>query len=348
MNLHDTCRDAVATALTTGRRSSKGRRCGGVISALLIAVVSGAAHAEPTGYPLEITHALGTVTLEEKPERIATVGWANHEVPLALGVVPVGFAAANFGDDDGNGLLPWVEERLAELDASPPALFDETNGVDVDAVAASDPDVILAAYSGLGEADYAALSEIAPVVAYPGSPWTTSWRDTIRLDSAGMGRPEAGAALIARLDARITQAVAAHPELAQKTVMLVTRLDPSKGGKIGFYTDNDPRVALFHELGLVSPSFVQAASTSGRVAGEIGAERLDALADVDILVTYADRSQIESWSSDPRTAFLPAIENDAIVSLGNTPLGTAANPTPLSIPWGLEDYVERLAAAARR
>lgn len=64
---------------------------------------------------LTIKHALGTTTVPEKPERIATVNWANHEVPLALGVVPVGMARANFGDDDGNGLLPWVEEKLEEL-----------------------------------------------------------------------------------------------------------------------------------------------------------------------------------------------------------------------------------------
>src|SRR5699024_868437 len=65
--------------------------------------------------PIEIEHAFGTTVIEEVPERVASVNWANHEVPLALGVVPVGMAAANFGDDDGNGLLPWVEEELAEL-----------------------------------------------------------------------------------------------------------------------------------------------------------------------------------------------------------------------------------------
>lgn len=57
--------------------------------------------------PITITHALGTTTIDKKPERVATVNWANQEVPLALGVVPVGMAAANFGDDDGDGVLPW-------------------------------------------------------------------------------------------------------------------------------------------------------------------------------------------------------------------------------------------------
>lgn len=36
-------------------------------------------------YPIVIKHAFGTTTIEKKPERIVTVAWANHEVPLALG-----------------------------------------------------------------------------------------------------------------------------------------------------------------------------------------------------------------------------------------------------------------------
>ena len=56
------------------------------------------------------------------------------------------------------------------------ALFDEGDGIDFEAVAASQPDVILAAYSGLSQADYTTLSQIAPVVAYPEGPWATDWR----------------------------------------------------------------------------------------------------------------------------------------------------------------------------
>ena len=92
---------------------------------------------ETAPYPVTIKHAFGTTTIAKKPERVATVAWANHEVPLALGIVPVGFAAANFGDDDGDGLLPWVAKRLSELDAPKPVLFDEGDGIDFEAVAAT-------------------------------------------------------------------------------------------------------------------------------------------------------------------------------------------------------------------
>ena len=156
--------------------------------AMLVLMTSAApALADEAGFPVSIPHAFGTTTITEKPLRVATVASGNHEVPLALGVVPVGMAAANYGDDDGDGVLPWVEEKLAELGADTPALFDEGDGIDFEAVAAVDPDVILAAYSGLTQSDYDTLSQIAPVVAYPDSPWTTDWRRMIQMNSAGMG-----------------------------------------------------------------------------------------------------------------------------------------------------------------
>ena len=80
-------------------------------------------------FPVTIEHAYGETTIEEQPLRVATVAWSNQEVPLALGIVPVGMAAMSWGDDDGDGVLPWVEARLEELGAETPVLFDETEDV---------------------------------------------------------------------------------------------------------------------------------------------------------------------------------------------------------------------------
>ncbi|EHA15902.1 iron-siderophore ABC transporter substrate-binding protein [Halomonas sp. HAL1] len=315
---------------------------------LLTACSLGAAPVGAQQYPLEIEHALGTTVLSEKPERVATVAWANHEVPLALGVIPVGFAAANFGDDNGNGLLPWVEARLEELGSAPPPLFDEGDGIDFEAVAASQPDVILAAYSGLSQADYTTLSQIAPVVAYPQGPWATDWRDMIQLNSAGLGMAEEGQALMEQIEAQIADTADNHPELSGKTAMFVTHLDPTNLGRISFYTDNDARVRFFHDLGLVSPEVVKQNSTPGKFAGEISSELIDEFNDVDILVTYGGQPLIDQLNAHPLTSRLPVVENGAIVMLGNTPLGTAANPTPMSISWLLDDYADLLSEAARK
>ncbi|WP_445557857.1 MULTISPECIES: iron-siderophore ABC transporter substrate-binding protein [unclassified Ochrobactrum] len=311
-----------------------------------LAATGSASADESQTYPIVIKHAFGTTTISKKPKRIATVAWANHEVPLALGVVPVGFAAANFGDDNGDGLLPWVDERLKELGAEKPVLFDEGDGIDFEAVAETKPDVILASYSGLSQSDYDTLSQIAPVVAYPEAPWSTDWRDMIRLNSAGMGMAAEGEALIKKIDGEIADAVAAYPHLKGKSAMFVTHLDATNLSTINFYTTNDTRVRFFNDLGLKSPKSVVDASKPGQFSGSISAEHIDAFDDVDIVVTYGSQELYNAMKSNPLMAKMPVVTHNAIVMLGRNPLGTAANPTPLSISWVLKDYVALLAQAA--
>ncbi|KUP94553.1 iron-siderophore ABC transporter substrate-binding protein [Tritonibacter horizontis] len=299
-------------------------------------------------FPLTIDHAFGATTIMARPERVATVAWANHEVPLALGIVPVGMARANFGDDDGDGLLPWVSQRLAELDAKPPVLFDEGDGIDFEAVAETRPDVILAAYSGLTQADYEMLSRIAPVVPYRRAPWATDWREMITLNGTALGLASETSALIAEIEAQIADTMARYPELVGKTAMFVTHLDIRDLSMIRFYTAHDTRVKFFADLGLATPQSVVEAGTDGSYSGQISAERIDELADVDILVSYGGAALLDRIRKNLLTAHMKSIRNDAVVLLSNDPLGTAANPTPLSIPYVLESYVALLADAARK
>lgn len=300
-----------------------------------------------TQYPITIKHALGTATIDKAPQRVATVNWANQEVPLALGVVPVGMAAANFGDDDGDGLLPWVANKLKELGGEAPVLFDETDGIDFEAVADTAPDVILAAYSGLTKEDYETLSEIAPVVAYPEAAWSTDWREMIELNSTGMGKATEGKKLIADLETEIAETVAKTPELADKSAMFLTHVDTTDLSQVSFYTTHDTRAKFFADLGLKTPkSIAEASAKTDKFSLTQSAEQVDALDDVDIIVTYGDQKLVDALKADPLLSKMPAVKNGAIVLLPNTPLGTAANPTPLSISYVLKDYVDMLAEAA--
>ena len=300
--------------------------------------------------PVTIEHALGTTVIESEPERVATVNWANHEVPLALGVVPVGMAAANFGDPDGDGVLPWVTEKLEELGAETPVLFDETDGIDFEAVADTDPDVILAAYSGLTQEDYDTLSEIAPVVAYPEAAWATPWREIIELNSLGMGMAAEGDQLIADLEQQIADAAAEYPQLEGKSAMFLGHVDPTDLSEIGFYTAHDTRTQFFEDLGLEIADVVQEASAdTDRFSMSQSTEQIQVFDDVDIMVGYGDENGelLSTLMDDPLINKIPAFERGSVVMFpGSTPLATAANPTPLSISWVLDDYVELLAEAA--
>lgn len=299
-------------------------------------------------FPVTIDHAFGVTTVPAKPERVATVAWANHEVPLALGIVPVGFARTNFGDDDGDGVLPWVAKRLEDLGADTPTLFDEGDGIDFEAVAATRPDIILAAYSGLSRSEYDILSKIAPVIAYTDGPWSTGWREMIRLNAAGLGMAREGDALVDDIEAEISDVSARHPEIAGKNAMFVTHLDIRDLSVIRFYSANDPRVRFLEDLGLTSPQAVRDATEPGRYSGEISAEKIDTFEDVDIVVTYGGQALFGRVQENLLTSRMKTVKNGAVVLLGNDPVGTAANPTPLSIPFVLEDYVAQLADAARK
>jgi iron complex transport system substrate-binding protein len=121
-----------------------------------------------------VEHALGTTTIPAGASRVASVGWGNQDVALALGFAPVGADDQTWSmtGDDGLGLYDWTLDGYAALCADEPVIFDTTDGVDFEAIADAAPDVILAAYSGLSEDDYATLSKIAPTVAYPDIPCT--------------------------------------------------------------------------------------------------------------------------------------------------------------------------------
>lgn len=310
---------------------------------------SSAAAASDTSFPITIKHALGETVIEKKPERVATVAWANHEVPLALGVVPVGMSKAAWGDDDGDGVLPWVEDKLTDLDAGTPVLFDEADGIDFEAVADTQPDVILAAYSGLTQEEYDKLSKIAPTVAYPDVPWATSLPDMIRLDSEALGMAKQGDELIADLDEEIKADWAKHPSLAGKKI-LFSYIDPKDMSQVGFYTTHDTRPGFLASLGSPIPSVVEEYSAKGdEFYQTVSAEDTEAFADVDVFVTYGntDGSTLAALQKDPLLSKIPAIKKGAVAVLADsTPLAASANPSPLSIGATLDEYFGVLADAA--
>lgn len=310
---------------------------------------SGDDNAASGEFPVTVEHAFGETTIESEPERVATVGWSNDEVPLALGIVPVGMAKATWGDDDGDGIMPWTEERLEELDGETPALFDETEGIDFEAVADTQPDVILAAYSGLSQEEYDTLSKIAPVVAYPDTPWGTEWRETIELNSKALGLEQEGKDLVADLEQQIADGVADRPELEGKTGVFAY-LDPSDLSKISYYTTHDPRAAFLVDLGLKTPALVEKSSGStDQFFLDQSAEEADAFDDTDILIGYGSEELVTTLQNDPLLSQIPAVANGAIVMLeDNTPLAAAGNPSALSVPWALSDYLDLLSAAAAK
>ncbi|MED3763272.1 iron-siderophore ABC transporter substrate-binding protein [Ureibacillus terrenus] len=300
-------------------------------------------------YPIVIKHAFGETVIEKKPERVATIAWSNHDVALALGVVPVGFSAANYGVQDDSGMLPWTKEKLKELGVENTNIFHDTDGLDFEAIADSQPDVILAAYSGITKEEYDLLSQIAPVVAYPEKPWVISWRDQILYNAKGMGMEKEGKRLIQDTENLIKEKVSQYPELKGKKAAFAS-IDATDLSKFYIYTTQDPRGEFLEELGMeYSYSLKKHIGDQDSFYIEVSAENADVLNDLDIIVTYGTEETLKALQKDPILGKVPAIQKGAVAVIGdNTPLAAAGNPNPLSIAYTIDEYLSLLAEAAKK
>ncbi len=300
-----------------------------------------------TQYPITIKHAFGETVIESKPKNIVTISWSNQDVPLALGVVPVGISEANYGVTDGSGLLPWTKEAFKNLGVENPVLFKDTDGLDYEAISDAQPDVILAAYSGLTEDEYNTLSKIAPVVAYPTLAWQTYWRDDIIMNAEGMGMKAEGEKLVSNLEKLIADKTAALPQIAGKTAAFCY-FTPTDLSKFYVYLPTDPRAAYLYDLGMKVPdSVTKLAETSTSFALEMSAENADLLKDIDIIVAYGDDTLLKAMQADKLVGTIPAVQRGSVVLIKDgTPLAASGTPSALSIPATIDDYLKLIGEAA--
>ncbi len=298
-------------------------------------------------YPITIQHAFGETVLTEKPERIATISWGNQDVPLALGVVPVGVSQANYGVLDGSGLLPWTLEGFKSLGVDSPVIFNDTDGLNYEAISDVAPDVILAAYSGITQEEYDMLSAIAPVVAYPTLAWQTYWRDQIRMDAAGMGMKAEGEKLVSDLEQLIGEKTANYPQIAGKTAAFFY-FNPSDLGKFYIYLPTDPRAAYLTDLGMEFPeSVLKLSEGSASFALELSAENVDVLKDIDVMIAYGVDTLLGALKADPLVGTIPAVQRGSVALIADgTPLAASGTPSALSIPATIDEYLNLIGEAA--
>lgn len=305
--------------------------------------------ASTESFPVTITHALGTTEITAQPERVASISWGNQDVALALGVVPVGMDSQVWAwtGTAEPGVYPWTSDKLDELGADLPTLFDVTDGIDFEGIADTNPDVILAAQSGLTAEEYQTLSQIAPTVAYPDIPWFTPWRTQITMNAEALGLASAGDALVSDLESQIADATK-DAGFAGRTAAFFYA-NPTDLSTVSLYTGGDSRTAFLGDLGFDLPQVAVDAAAKGSFYLDFSAENADQLKDVDVIVSYGDDSLLAALQADPLWSTIPAVRNGAVVAVGEGDAFSAAvSPTALSIPWVLKDYVAELEEAAAK
>ena len=314
---------------------------------------SKSASSTTSGKTISIKHVYGTTEVPADATKVATVAWANQDVLLALGIMPLGFSKQTWGVTDGSGMLPWTKEKVDELTANgaaQPKLFDDDGGVKINpqAVNATKPEVILAVYSGMSKEEYETLSKIAPTVAYPKVAWGTPWRETIAINATAVGKKTEGDTLVADLEKQVADAVAKHPQIKGKAAAFCYTAE-GDATKFGYYTTADPRTAFLPDLGMKVPASVEKASKKNASAFnvDISTENADSLNDFDLIVMYGTESDLAAMQANSLLSQVRAIKNGAVAFVGNSdPMAASTNPGPLSIPWGIEKYVGLIATAA--
>lgn len=295
---------------------------------------------EEAAFPVTIAHKYGETTIESTPQRVVCLGLTDQDALLALGVVPVGVTYW-FGDEELQGVYPWAQEYLG--DAELPTVLKDTNGVDIEAVAALAPDLIIGQYSGLTEPEYKKLSAMGvPVVAQNGdyTDYGTPWDVAALTLGTAIGKPKAAQELIDSVKQRIADEAAAHPEFKGQTAAVIT---PYEG--LFLYGPEDPRSRMLLDLGFSLHSLITDAEDSD-FGVSVSSERTTDLDDIGTAVWL-------DLNADKQVAGL--FEGTKAYDEGRWFDINADNGsyyvahsfvTPLSIPYLLDRYVPQLAAAA--
>jgi iron complex transport system substrate-binding protein len=292
-----------------------------------------------------IEHAFGETTVPADPENVVTLGWGSTDASIALGVVPVAIPFDSYAGDE-NGVLPWVADAIEKDGATMPTILpDSPDEPPYEAIAAADPDVILAVYSGITEEQYEKLSEIAPTVAYPDQAWSTPWRDVVTTVGAALGKSDEAKTVLAGIDEQIAQKASEHPEFKGKTLAAVA----DSAGTFYVYKKNDPRVGFMFDLGFENaPAVDELSNGDGTFFYTLSYEQLDKL-QADVVLNYATtQADADTFSNSTQTAVIPAVSAGHVAQLvGAQNISAVSPPTALSLPWGLDNLVDALAAAAK-
>jgi len=296
---------------------------------------AGATGASEAAFPVAIENHHGDVTIPAQPRRVVALDFDSADAAIALGVVPVAMAAVDYVPGK---VQPWTR---AALDGREVELFPYVDGPPLEKIAALRPDVILAANSYGLERAWPELNRIAPVVAGQGVEGTDRWQLVTERIGAALGREAEAERLIADTERRVADARAESPQLEGKTVILFNLYEDDAWA----ITRGDASITFLEQLGLeLSPAIAGQRGVDGRVA--ISPERFDML-DADVLMGTSMSGDVADELRDvPTFRRLDVVRRGAFVGLDLVDATSLAFPSALSIAYGIEEVVPRIAAAA--
>lgn len=298
--------------------------------------------AQAQEFPVTIAHSFGETTIPAEPMRIVTLGWSAQDTVLALGNVPVAVPTNSYGGDDTGGFLPWTLEAIEALGGPTPELLSEAEPP-VEAIAALQPDLILAPYSGLTEEQYEVLSGIAPVVASPGAPWSTSWQDVVLISGKALGKSTEAETLLAETEQFMADEAARYPQLRGTTFATTIGYD----GQVAVHAASDARVQMLADIGMVPDVEIDGADTSGGFYSVVSFENIDRI-HADVIISFFDTQEAaDVFYTQPTVELSPQVARGSVAAIvGEAKAMSIGALSPLSLRWGFPAYIADIAAAA--
>ncbi|MGY1744566.1 ABC transporter substrate-binding protein [Blastococcus sp. SYSU D00695] len=289
-------------------------------------------------FPVTVEHAFGETTVPAEPQRVVSVGFTEQDTLLALGVVPVGVTEW-FGDQP-HAVWPWAQDELGDAE---PAVLDASDGINVEAVAALEPDLIIGTNAGLDEDTYRALSGIAPTIAHSGryedhfEPWDVQ----ADLIGTAVGRRDEARDLTEDLQARFADTAATHPEFAGTAAVFLQ--NAVYDGSFIAYQDG-LSTEFLTDLGFVVPPSI--AQYAGEGQAYIPLERAGVLNDAEVLL-WATEAPGDRAALEEQAVYraLEPVQAGRLAFTDQVLAGAIYFTSPLSLPYVLDELVPRLEAA---
>lgn len=285
-------------------------------------------------YPLTIDHKFGTTLIENRPERVVTLDYNGADNLLALGVQPV--AIRYWYGDYPKTVWPWAESLV---EGDPEVLKGELN---FEQIAATNPDVIIAVWSGISAEDYGRLSLIAPVVAVPEGmgDYAMPWDQQALTVGRVLGQEAEARSRVDQIKQQLSLAAQNNPDWQGKTIAVAAAWE----GTVGAYTSQDIRPLLLGELGFVTPEEIDNRIEGNDFWVTFSLEDLRPL-DTDVLVWISADGQYDWIQSLVARPFLDVVKEGREVFLGVEMTGAFSHATLLSLPYAIERLVPALEAA---
>ena len=299
-----------------------------------------AAAPTPPRVPLKVAHKYGETEVPTSPQRVVSLGFIDHDALLALGVVPVAIGGDQASDLQRSAVWPWAHDELGD---ARPEVISYTE-IDIEKIAALDPDLITGFTSGMTRAEYDQLSRIAPTVAQvAGHPdYFAPWQEVTRAAGRTFNKPGEAEALIAGVEDAFAEARADHPNFDGVQLVYAGVYDG------GFYTENSrsPRTAILLELGFEVPEEIDDLAEDEATYSDVSAEQLELL-DREVLVWELPNPEARDRVEDsPVYSALDVVQDDRDVFMVDEELVAAIGyVSVLSLPTVLEKLVPLLAEA---